>query len=91
MCVLYVSFGSKVRSRTFVCIAMGSAVLFTFRSILLLYSAESGVTRERVVLSVFSVILLRFVQATTLCWYSCMYFLAALVLVRVDMMVMSSA
>ena len=24
MCVLYVSFGSKVRSRTFVCVAKGS-------------------------------------------------------------------
>ena len=28
MCVLYVSFGSKVRSRTFGCVAMGSALLF---------------------------------------------------------------
>ena len=28
MCVLYVSFGSKVKSRTFRCVAMGSAVLF---------------------------------------------------------------
>ena len=28
MCVLYVSFGSKVRPRTFGCIAMGSAFLF---------------------------------------------------------------
>ena len=28
MCVLHVSFGSKVRPRTFGCIAMGSAVLF---------------------------------------------------------------
>ena len=27
MCVLYVSFGSKVRPRTFGCIAMGSALL----------------------------------------------------------------
>ena len=26
MCVLYVSFGSKVRPRTFVCVAMRSAV-----------------------------------------------------------------
>ena len=30
MCVLYVSFGSKVRPRTFGCIAMGSAVLFIY-------------------------------------------------------------
>ena len=28
MCVLYVSFGSKVMSRTFGCVAMRSAVLF---------------------------------------------------------------
>ena len=34
MGVLYVSFGSKVRPRTFGCVAMGSAVLFIWRSIL---------------------------------------------------------
>ena len=28
MCVLYVGFGSRVRPRTFGCIAMGSALLF---------------------------------------------------------------
>ena len=28
MCVLYVSFGSKVRPRTFGCVAICSAVLF---------------------------------------------------------------
>ena len=39
MCVLYVSFGSKVMPIIFVCVAMGSAV-FIFRSRLLLYSAE---------------------------------------------------
>ena len=39
MCVLYVSFGSKVRPRTVGCVAMGSAVLFIFRYILLLNSA----------------------------------------------------
>ena len=42
MCVLYVSFGSKVRPRTFGCVAMGIAVLFIFRSRLLLYFAGSG-------------------------------------------------
>ena len=52
MCVLYVSLGSKVRPRTFGCVAMGSAVLFIFRSRLLLYSAGSGV---QAVLSGFSV------------------------------------
>ena len=30
MCVLYVSFGSKVMPRTFGCVAMHSAVLFIF-------------------------------------------------------------
>ena len=55
MYVLYVSFGSKVRSRTFGCIAMRSAVLFIFRFRLLLYSAGSGVDRVQVVLSGFSV------------------------------------
>ena len=29
MCVLYVSFGSKVRPRTFGCVAMGSAVFLS--------------------------------------------------------------
>ena len=28
MCVLYVSFGAKIRPRTFGCIGMGNAVLF---------------------------------------------------------------
>ena len=41
------------------------------------------------VLSGFSVGLFCFVQAKTLCRYGCMYFLAALVLVCVDVMVMS--
>ena len=44
----------------------------------------------QVVLSGFSMKLYCFVQAKTLCRYSCIYFLAALVLVCVDVMVMSS-
>ena len=91
MCVLYVSFGSKVRPRTFGCFAMHSAVVFIFRSIVRLYSAGSGVNIVQVVLSGFSVRLFCFVQATTLCRYGCMYFLAALVLVCVYVMVMSFA
>ena len=55
MCVLYVSFGSNVSPRTIGCVGMRSAVLFTFRSILLLYSAGSG----------FSVKSFCFVQAKT--------------------------
>ena len=43
MCVLYVSFGSTVRPRTFGCVAMGSALLFILRFRLLVYSAGSGV------------------------------------------------
>ena len=80
MCVLYVSFGSKVRPRTFWCVAMGSALLFIVRSRLLVYSAS-----VQVVLSGFSKRLFCFVQAKTLCRYGCMYFLAALVLVCVWM------
>ena len=89
MCVLYVSFGSKVRPRTFVCVAMSSALLCMFRSRLLVYSAGSGVNRVHVVLSGFSMRLYCFVQTKTLCGYGCMHFLAALVLVFVDVMVMS--
>ena len=43
-----VSFGSKVRPRTFGCVAMGSALLFIVRSRLLVYSAGSGVNRVQV-------------------------------------------
>ena len=51
MCVLYVSFGSRVRHRTFGCVAMCSAVLFILRSRLLVYTAGSGgVNRVQVVL-----------------------------------------
>ena len=45
----------------------------------------------QVVLSGFSKKLFYFVQAKTLCRYGCMYFLAALVLVCVDVIVMSAA
>ena len=82
MCVLYVSFG---------CFAMGRALLFIVRSRLLVYSAGYGVNRVQVVLSGFSKRLFCFVQAKTLCRYGCMYFLDALILVCVDVIVMSSA
>ena len=65
VCVLYVSFGSKVIPRTFGCVAMGSTLLFIVRSRLLVYSAGSGVTRVQVVLSGFSKRLFCFVQAKT--------------------------
>ena len=90
-CVLYVSFGCKVRPITFGCVGMGSALLFIVRSRLLVYSAGSGVNRVQVVLSGFSKRLFCFVQAKILYRYSCMYFLAALVLVCVAVIVMSSA
>ena len=51
MCVLYVSYWSTVRPRTFGCVAMGSALLFIVMSRLLVYSAGSGVNRVQVVLS----------------------------------------
>ena len=52
--VLYVSFGSEVRPRTFGCVAMGCALLFIVRTRLLVYSAASGMNRVQVVLSGFS-------------------------------------
>ena len=54
MYMLYVSFGSKVRPRTFGCVAMDSVLLFIVRSRLLVYSAGSGVNRVQVVLSGYS-------------------------------------
>ena len=54
---------------------------------MIVYSAGSGVNRVQVVLSGFSMRLFCFIQAKTLCRYGCMYFLAALVLVCVDVMV----
>ena len=89
--MLYVSFRSKVRPRTFGCVVMGCALLCIFRSKLLVYSAGSGVNRVQVVLSGFSMRLFCFVRVKTFCRYGCIYFLAALVLVCVDVMVMSSA
>ena len=54
MWVLYVSFESQVRPRTFGCVAMGSAVLCIFRSRLHVYSVGSCVNRVQVVLAGFS-------------------------------------
>ena len=55
MCMLYVSFESKVRPRTFGCVAISSAVLFIVRSrFLVYYSTWSGVNRVQIVLSGFS-------------------------------------
>ena len=89
--MLYVSCGSKVRPRTFVCVAMGSALLFIVMSRLLVYSAGSGVNMVQVVLSGFSKRLFCFDPAKTLCRYGCMYFLAALLLVCVNVIGMLSA
>ena len=77
-----VSFGSKVRHRTFGCVTMGNALLCSLRSRLLLYSAGSGMNRVQIVLFGFSMILF---CPGTLCRYGCIYFLAALVLVCVWM------
>ena len=67
----------------------GQCIGVYFRSRLLVNSAGSGVNRVQVVLSGFSMRLFCFVHAKTV--YSCIYFLAALVLVCVDVMVMLSA
>ena len=86
MCVLYVSFGSKLRPRTFGCVAMDSALLCILRSRLLVYSAGSGVNRVQVILPGFNMRLFCFVQTKTLCMYGCIYLLDVLVLVCVDVM-----
>ena len=85
MCVLNVSFWSKVRPRPFGCVAMGSALLCIFRSRLFVYSVGYGVNRVQVVLSGFSMRLFCFVQVKTVCRYGCIYFLAAFVFVCVWM------
>ena len=90
MGVLYVSFGSQVRTRTFGCVGMGCAVWFILRSRLLLYSAWSVVNRVQVILSGFTVTLFCFVQAKLFSRYGCVYFLSVGVLVCVNVMVMSS-
>ena len=64
-------------------------MLFILRSRLLLYFTGSGVERVQVVLSVFSVRLFCF-TGKIVCSYGCMCFLAALVLVCIYMIVMSS-
>ena len=86
MCVLYVSFGSNVRPRTFGCVAMGRALLFILGPDYMYIPAGSGENRVQDVLSGFSVRLLYFVQTKTVCRYGCMYFFAALVLVCIDVM-----
>ena len=71
---------------------MGSALLFIVRSRLLVYSA--GVRCEQSdKLFCLDLVIGCFVlsRQKTLCRYGCMYFLAALVLVCVDVIVMSSA
>ena len=70
---------------------VGSALLYVVRSRLLVYSAGSGVNRVQVGLSGNSKRLFCFVHAKILCRYGCMYFLAALVLECVDVIVMTSA
>ena len=72
MCVLYVSFGSKVIPRTFGCVAMGSALLFIVRSRLLVYSAGSGVNRVQVVLSGFLCIGISFLLELSV-WCKCLW------------------
>ena len=80
-----------VKPITFGCVAMCSAVLYIMRSTLLLYSEGSGVSRVKLVLSGINVRLLCSVQVKTVCRYGCMYFLAVLVHVGVDVMVISFA
>ena len=66
-------------------------MLFILHSRLLLFSAGFGMNRVQLVMFGFSVRLLCFVQTNTLCKYGCIYFLAALMLVSVNVIVKSSA
>ena len=92
MCVLYVSFGSNVRPRTFSCVAMCSAVLFILMFRFLLYYAGSGVNRVQFVLSGFSVKLFCFVLAKLYVrMVVCIPWLHSCLCVCVDVMVMSYA
>ena len=72
------SFWAKIRSRSFGCIAMSSAVLFILRSRLLVYSTRSGVNCCFV--SIYCEIVM-FSQEKNLSRYGCMYFYSALELV----------
>ena len=65
VCVMYASFGCKVKQRTVGYITR----LFNLRFRLLVYSAESGVNRVQIVLSGFNMRLLCFVQAFFKCRY----------------------
>ena len=58
---------------------------------MLVYSAGTSVNRVQVVLSGFSMRLFCFDQAKTFCRYGCIHLWAALMLVCVGVMVMSSA
>ena len=90
MCVLYVSFGSKVRHIILGCVAMGSALLFIVRSRFLVYAAGFGVNKVQVVCrdlvrGCFVLPRQKLYVGMVVC------ILAALVLVCVDVIVMSSA
>ena len=89
MCELYVSFGSKVRPRTFRCIAMGSALLCILRSRLIVYSAGSGVNRVQDVFSGFSMRLFCLSrQKLSVCMVVYISWLHSCLCVCVDAMVM---
>ena len=63
MCVLYVSFGSKVGPGTFGCVALGSALLCILGPGYSYILQGLGVNRVQIVLSGFSMRLFCFVQA----------------------------
>ena len=86
MCVLYVSFGSKVRPRTFGCVAMRSAKCLFFSPGC--YCILQGLEWTECKLFCLDLVWDCFVQEKTLCRYGSMYLFAALVLVCVDVMVM---
>ena len=70
---------------------LNAAFCMTCSLLMLVEDAIGDHTEEAYSRARFSKRLFCFVQAKTLCRYGCMYFLAALVLVCVDVIVMSSA
>ena len=71
ICVLYVSFGSKVRPSTFGCVAMGSTVLCILRSRLLVYSTAGVPNRWVALIEVAGIILIYLFNYICVCLFSC--------------------
>ena len=91
MCLLYVSFGSRLSPSIYGLMFMGSVMLSICSSSCVLYSAGSGVKRVHVVLSGLRMRLFVRVHVCISCRFDWMFALAMFMSLCVDVMVMSSA